>query len=495
MKKKARFFSNKYFLSILYLILCGAILVIMNGLITDKPITSDAAQNLRMAYHLYNHGVLSNAGDIESPPPSNYREPVPPIVYAIGMYLHPGIDTNTPLQSLQRGEQTSMIKQVNFFWILLLLIGVGYLTYAVSRNRFLPFLTLFLTLVYFIRFGNHFDTLNTELPAATLIVLFICLFVLLVKKRSWLLYFGSGIVLGLLILTKGVFFYLSVFFLLFVFYISNEEKKWVKFSLFVLGTLLLVGPWLIRNYKIYNEVSLTQRGGAVLHLRAMHNQMTGDEIVGAIYFWGPELYKDIFRNTFLGASTGDFEVGGKYQRINADHAIDTLAVDQGSPEMAISFYSKSRAEINRLQEVLGTNGKEGPRHEAYKIMESESKEMILKQPIKHSLLSFVYLWRGIWCFPDSTIPLLSNTLQTYLHNIVNFVAYCSLFIFFFVGLFKRNDVYIALTIVPISMLLIHAFLTENLYRFSVPVIPTMLVCLSLMIFLLIEKSTKKNVLS
>lgn len=484
---KTKFFSNKKFLVLLYLVFCALIIGYMNGLITDKPITSDAEQNLRMSYHLYNSGVLSHAGDIESPTPSNYREPVPPIVYAIGMYLHPGIDKNTALQSLQRGEHTRLIKQVNFFWIFLLLIGVGYLIFIISQNKFLPFLVLFLTLVYFIRFGNHFDVLHTELPAATLIIWFSSLIVLTVKKSSIPLYFGSGIVLGLLILTKGVFFYLSVFFLLFVFHFEKKENRWLKLSLFTLGALILVGPWIVRNYKIYNEVSLTQRGGAVLHLRAMHNQMTGDEVVGAIYFWGPDLYKDIFANTALGASKGDFEVAGIYQRLNPDHAIDTLAVDQGSPEMAISFYSKSRAEINRLQEVLGTEGNEGPRSEAYKIMESDSKRMILKQPIKHSLLSFVYLWRGIWCFPNSTIPLVNEPLQIYLHNIVNFLAYCSLFVFFFWGLIKNNSIFIALTIAPVTMLFIHAFLTENLYRFSIPAIPVMLVCLTLMFFFLINK--------
>jgi len=266
---------------------------------------------------------------------------------------------------------------------------------------------------------------------------------------------------------------------LFLIFFSDRRNKLLKISLFIVGTCILVTPWLLRNYSIYQEISVTQRGGGVLHTRAIKNQMTSEEIYGAIYFWGPGLYQQLVRNTSLDAKDEDFESQGKYVRLNRGLDKDSLAVEIGSPRLAESFFQKSRAETNRLQSIFRYQGKEDTRNKAYEVMEADAKKMILDQPAEHIFMSFLFLWRGIWCFPNSTIPLLGDQLQIYINNSANLLSYLSMILLFFIGVIKRKPVIIALTIIPVSMLMFQGFITHNIPRFSEPTIPSMLVCLTL----------------
>lgn len=485
--------KNKKVLTVLYIVFCAVIIIYMSGLVTNKPITSDAQQNLRMAYHLYKHNVLSKAGETSAPSPTNYREPVPPIVTAFFMYVHPGIDKDAPLASFENGENTPRVKQVNFIWIFFLLTGIGLLTFLVSRNRYLPFLSLIFVFVYFIRFGNHFDVMLTELPGTTFLIWTTVFLILAFKNQDYTYYALTGICLGFLILTKGVFFYLSVVVALFVFFFVSHQKKLQKTGLFLAGVILLVAPWMIRNYMLYSDFSITQRGGVVLYIRALQDQMTGEEIIGAVYHWGPEIYQDAIGNTALGATDEDFEKGGKYSRISRAHISDSVAIDQGRTEEIESFYLTARAEVNRLQAELGSDTTEASKFIVYNIMEEDAKEMILSNPIKHTLMSGLFLWRGIWCFPSPTIPLVGDSIQNYIHNIINFIAYVSLFGFFFVGVYRKDMIYIALTLLPVAMLTFHALIAQNIPRMSETAIPSMLICLTLLIYLLIERYQKRLV--
>lgn len=481
--------DNKYLFPVLYLVFCFAILFYMNGLITKEPIVSDAVQNLRMAYHLYNSGILSIEHDTTvTPTPTNYREPVPPVVSAAFIALHPGIDTyNVTLESLQSGENTAHIKQVDLFWIFLLLIGVGLLTYSVTGNKHIPFLALLLVLAYFIRFGGHFATLFTELPAAALITWSSFLLVMAVKKEQLIFYFAAGVSIGFLILTKAVFYYLFLLVLFYFIFLGDKNQKLVKTGLLFLGVFILVGPWLIRNYNIYGEVGISPRGGVVLHQRAVQNMMTSEETFSAVYLWGPHIYQQITKNTWLGIDEKELESGGKLVRLNRGIESDSTAIDAGRPDLAETFFGKSRAEVNRLQAELGRNGKEASRREVYAVMQDEAEELILSHPVRHILMSPLFLWRGLWCFPNSTIPLLSDSLQRSVHDFVNLLAYLSLWGFFIFGLVKFNRIYVAFTILPVLMLLFQAGVTHNIPRFSDPAIPSMLVSFSVVFLYAIRK--------
>src|SRR5690625_7380362 len=69
----------------IYILLCLGITINMSFLITDTPLTSDAAQNFRLAYNKYKYGILSTDGENKEATltPSNYRETRPPSVTAL----------------------------------------------------------------------------------------------------------------------------------------------------------------------------------------------------------------------------------------------------------------------------------------------------------------------------------------------------------------------------------------------------------------------------
>ena len=66
------------------IVLCVVLLLcfLLNSLITDAPIRSDARQNLQSAYNIQQWGVFSRSTFLERPSPDNYREPLPPAITA-----------------------------------------------------------------------------------------------------------------------------------------------------------------------------------------------------------------------------------------------------------------------------------------------------------------------------------------------------------------------------------------------------------------------------
>ena len=457
------------------------VLIYMNGLITSNPIRSDAQQNLRMGYHLYKNGVISKDADVTGKPaPTNYREPVPPVVTAIFMYLHPGIEKTDSLSSFENGVNTKRVKQVNLIWLFLLQIGVGLLAFRVSRNKVVPFLAWFLVFFYFIRFGNHFDEMNTELASAVLIIWSSYLLLVTLSRKSIIYFTITGLLLGLLILTKAVFYYVAPVVILALLVYKFRTVRFLNYAALAGAIVLVVFPWMVRNYTIYEEFSITQRGGSVLYQRAMLNQLNGEEVVGAVYHWGPQLYRSVVNLTPFEIDSADFKPGGPYQRLLRDQIGDSIAIDRGRPDQAISLFGKTRAEINRLQNVLGNEEQEGPRHEAFDIMQAEGMDMILSSPVKHGAMSLLFLWRGVWALPNATIPVINDPLQSIIHNLINLAAYLSIFIFLGYGFFRKKDGLLILSIIPAFMILFQAAVSPSLSRFNEPAIPSMLVAFALM---------------
>jgi hypothetical protein len=216
----------------------------MNGLFTDTRLIGGESENLEMGYYLYTEGVMALKRDSTGTPiPTNYREPVPPIVNALFMYVHPSINQDASIESFKEGVNTKRIKKVNLIWILLLQLGVGYLVYIITKHKYLPFLSLLLVLIYFIRFGNHFDGLFTELPAATIIIWCSIFLVKSFEHPSWGNYLTTGVLLGLLILTKAMFFYLSVVIIVPILILTRKNKRFAYGAILVTGTLIIVAPW------------------------------------------------------------------------------------------------------------------------------------------------------------------------------------------------------------------------------------------------------------
>lgn len=472
----------------MYLILSTVTVVYMNTLFTQTKIVADGAENIAIGYQLYQYGVYGMGYDSRGKPiPTLYREPVPPVLNAMTMLLHPGIDKSATLSSFRNGENQNKLKKVNLFWLLLLQLGVGLFVYGITKSKYLPFLAWFLLLFYFIRFGNHFDEFTTELQGATMIVWSSYFIYMALKKNSSLVYLLAGICFGLLILTKSVFFYLFPIVVIALYFSVNTSRKLPKFSLLLLGGLIVVGPWIYRNYTLTGEIRMTTRGGMVMYNRVLLNQISSEERKAAMYFWGPQIYKDLVNNTFLDINELEFELGGKFHVLQNAPMIDQHSIQMAMPEKTISYVGKMRAEYHKLVNEFSEQGEREARIEAHNILMDRSKEWIMEHPFKHTTMSLLFLWRGMWCFPNSTIPLINEPFQNYINEIINLLSYLSLIILLIVAIRKKDERFLALTIIPVLMLLFQAGASQNLARFSQQAIPSMLIALTTSGYFLLQR--------
>lgn len=484
----------------LYISLCLVITFKMNFLITDAPIEGDAEQNFRMAYNKYKYGILSSdrAENVDYLKHGNYREPLPPLITSFFMHAHPGINKNQSYTSFINGLNTKKIKQVNLVWILFLLIGLGGLCYSITKSPASVLTTFVLTVFYFIRFGNHFDKLITELPAAALMILSTWLLFSAIKEHRVRLYFFAGIFLGLLVLVKATFLYLTPLILIFLFCLDYFKVKryrnitlYKNTSMFFFGAVIIIIPWMVRNKVFVDDFQVTQRGGIVLHYRAIHNQMTASEIKGAFHFFGPAIYQS-FSNRVFNIKDKDFDSDGKFRRLNRSHSSDRTAISDGNTGSTISFYAYTRAERSRLVDYYSNHGIDSPFRKADKDLGDEAKKIILENPVKHIMMTPVFLWRGIWCFPNSTIPWVGNTLQLYINNAINFLAFLSLCIILLIAIRNRDPGLLALIILPCAMILFQSIVSHNIPRYSQPAIPMTLLCLVYAIQYLLNLLNKKS---
>jgi hypothetical protein len=450
--------------------------------ITDEPITGDATQNLRLGYYFYTDGVLAVLEDQDGVPmPSNYREPVPPLVNGLFMYVHPDIRKTDSIETFKDGKNTIPIKQVNLVWLLFLQIGVGLLLYAVTKNQFWPFLGWFLVLFYFIRFGDHFDHLYTEIQAASMIVWTTYFLYQAVIEKKWLGYVTAGLFLGLTTLTKAVFFYLTPCIFIFLFLLHREPDKLKKYAILAVCWLIVVMPWLIRNQILVDDFSITHRGGKVLYNRAIMNDLDSETVKAAVYLWGPQMYKDIVAYTSLSVDTIEFNTGGKFEKLVRYPESDSLALKSLDPNQAVSLHSKMRILADSLSYEFRQQGmnREEARVKGIGMLQEKGKEMILDKPLDHIRSIPLFFWRGAWPFPNSTIPLIDGKLQIYINNFFNIIAFLSIFFLPLWGLFRHRIGWIVISIMPASMILFHTMISHNIPRYSESAIPSMLICLTI----------------
>ena len=480
-----------------YFLLSFFVILFMNSKITDEPITGDATQNVRLGYYLYTEGVFAVLADDEGVPmPSNYREPVPPAINALFMYLHPEIKKTDSIESFKDGKNTKLIKQSNLFWLFLLQIGVGFVIYAVTRSMAWSFLGWFLVLFYFIRFGDHFDHLYTEIQAATMIVWTTYFLLIAVVNKKWIGYLLAGFSFGLLILTKAVFYYLTPVIILFLFLINREPKRVLHYGALFAATLLVVMPWLIRNQLLLNDFSITHRGGKVLYARAIMNNIESREATAAVYLWGPQLYKDIVSGTSLEVDTVEYAAGGRFEQLIRYPDSDSLAFEMRDPGAAVSYQSKMRIMTDSLIVELRNRGysREEARPRAIDMLKEEGMEMILNNPVQHISKVPLFFWRGAWPFPNSTIPLVNDKLQVYINNMMNLAALLSLFFLPLWGLIRKQMKLIVIAILPAAMVLFHTLISHNIARYTESAIASMLICLTILLFYLYKRWVQDRVI-
>jgi 4-amino-4-deoxy-L-arabinose transferase-like glycosyltransferase len=302
------------------------------------------------------------------------------------------------------------------------------------------------------------DTLSTELPAAALLALVSFLAMMAVKTRLPLYYGFAGLSLGALILTKGAFFYVSLGLITclvlwsFFQWCRSVQVTALGPVLFVLGILLVIGPWVARNYSISGDLVITERGGGVLLIRALQDQMNRTEYLGSFYVWAPNGWIKRTVGNVLGFGRDDLKRGGRLQRLNRSGraefaAEDRAAYSAGLPEAAISYYRRAGAEWQKIYLQLWQQGHPHPESAAEQEVQKRAVELIRAHPLRHIAMTLPFLWRGA--------PFIAPLLALF--------ALAAM-------LWRRYDL-IVYMLPAIGSVAFHAFATHNLPRYNAPAWP------------------------
>lgn len=171
-----------------------------------------------------------------------------------------------PLYPLFLYSVNSLVNNINFFlWVIFFLqlffalISI-YLTNKILLEFFSKNLSLIGTFIFAIFPLNIYAV--SQISSITLQILLLNFFLLsylkLFKKLELSQIFLFSISAALLMLLRGEFF---IFAILSIFYLYLKQKNLKKIMLISLITLLIVSPYLYRNYNIFGVITITKSSG------------------------------------------------------------------------------------------------------------------------------------------------------------------------------------------------------------------------------------------
>jgi hypothetical protein len=258
--------------------------------LTMNEATGGSRHRVSMAYHLWKHGVVSSqTADRPDVAPDCRREPFYSFVLAGLMALTADPDVTTR-RCLAKPEPDCVpllrrLKLVNVvvmallapatFWAGRLLLGAGALPYLAA-----------VVIATQGALWRNFDVMKSELLASLLLVATCaCLFLAARRERKRAAAVGAGLSLGALMLTKAVFFYAGPVLAAGAALAARRQRRT---AVAVVGAVALAyavaAPWVARNVALGLgfRVSLDRE---VLAIRAEHDAMTWREWAASwIYF-------------------------------------------------------------------------------------------------------------------------------------------------------------------------------------------------------------------
>ena len=443
----------------------------------------DASQNLRTSFNLFRHDIY---GENLNGLPGFRREPFPNWVTALHLKWFVGLPEDINYADLV--ADTSILRRimaVNFAWMLGLFVSIWVLCLCILRPFWIAnsaaAIVIFLSFEYFVL--NELNSLNTELPAACLLVITGLALVITEKTIgpgwAWL----TGFAFGTLVLTKASGAYLALILLpLFPLLATKLSIKAIRLGLsLALGFAMVVLPWTARNHMEFGQFVIAKGGGRVLLVRSEFNKMSSVEFKGAFYAYAPTLLRKQLFESHLGFSQEQLDCGGNLESLNRNLLCDQSNLANGHYEHVRSFYQRGKRAIPRR--IKAERIKSGESLWVDKMGRSMAIDRIRANPLKHLLVSLPLGWRGFWPFPD----------RDGLSFSINILAMLSLLIMPVMGLKKQRYDWVLMSITGVAFFLFYAFLSHFIPRYSEPLIPLSLICLAALtceLFKIRPKSTK-----
>lgn len=477
------------------------------GSVHNGPVLGDGIQNLLIAYNLVKHRTFSHIG-ASDPPPTDFREPLPPMVTALHLHLFVPQAKDQPFGQLRAGTLTRQVKLSNLYWVFAGLMGTWLLTGRLTGSHIVaPLVASVLAYALFYHAPPQLNTLYTELQTAALLTLTSWALLRGIQEKTWRSFAVAGVCLGLLALTKASFLPIGIVgltMLLAVLMLSSRKLAvppgrafgWI--SLTGLAAVLTVMPWIARNLVQFDSPRISDRGGLILHGRAVLNNMTDDEVIGLIYENSPSFYRKLVQGTKYSASPGNPEYmrGGRWQRLNRGESnfleSDREAILKGLPEQAISFHAWAGANYTILLNELKAQGNPYPEEVVDKRRRREAVEMMAERPWRHLYMSFPFFWHGFWGLHKTNVPFIDFDTQDLIVEILNLLGGLALIGSMAVGLLGRRPGLFAATILPFGLMAFYAFISHNIPRYMSPAHPAMMTMLVVTVAALLQRIRKRS---
>jgi hypothetical protein len=453
---------------LLVLLLILVLTVLSAGRIKGAELTEDAGHNAALSFYLSTQGEFS--GDGLSP--TYMREPLPIAVTAAHMALFTDIPESIGVQDLRADPSyTGQMFQVNLYYAVGLFFALWWLAWLLTRSHMVAALSILGAWLAFSLVGRNLSGLLTESPAALTLTLASATAVWLVQTKRWTAAILTGLAFGALALTKAAALYVSLVAMpllaasLVLYGLTSRRSALALLGVTVLAFALTVTPWMTRNYVLFDDFAIAQRGGGVLLVRALKDQMTLEEYGGTFYAYSPAALKKNVFERFLGFERKDLQPGGRYERLVRGRPQDVEATAEGDPARAISFFGKAGALQALWTKELLDQGR--PHHEIDRVLQQKAMEMIQAAPGRHLALTLPFAWRGLWSFGGSAKSG-GGYLFVLLANLVSF----SIFLAFpLVAVWRRRPDWLAFSLLGFGWYWFHALLTHFISRYSQPLIP------------------------
>jgi len=417
------------------------------------PLKADAVGIALMAYNLKTHGTLSmawiNNEEQEDITPTSYREPGYPAVLALGMLLSPSL-RSLPEKYFASEDVKFQVpsKSLSYLEIAILflaaLISMCLVLY-ITKSRFLSIAALFgvgfsPALLLNIR---HFLTENLT---ALLILGASALLMLSAKSGRKRYYLLTGVLLGMLTLTKATFQFAWLPLIVFMMFYLYKKKVSLKkggilLVIFLASYFAVVSPWMLRNYAHFDRAFIAERGGCVLMVRANYSMMNSKEYFAHFLLWMPTEFAQKWKERCF----DDEEISRLY-RSNPD-----------------GYRKRARDLRMELIEKFNDTAK------ADAVLTSTAVKQIMTHPFRHLLTCIPIAWKGMFVEMEAYPGLYGNNLSP-LISLVLFGCFFGLTVH---SLIKGNWEYLAFLFLANYLFAMHVLFTHNIPRYNIPLIPVL----------------------
>ena len=231
-----------------------------------------------MLKNLEENNILSIREVDGQPMPNVFMPPLYPLfLYVIKIFF---------------SQLSTFLYFVYFVQIFLSAISI-YLTYKILLEFYSDNISKIGALIYSIFPLNIYGA--SQISSITLQLFFINLFILgfifLIKYKNFYGIITFSISAGFLMLLRGEFFIFFIFSLIFYLF---QTKDYKKFILSLLISIIIISPYLIRNYQIFDVVTITKSGGYnLLKGNNPKSLVEGKAMMGFVRDVVPEVKKEL----------------------------------------------------------------------------------------------------------------------------------------------------------------------------------------------------------